>query len=91
MYLWCVGLKPFSAVKSIVVKCILFKCKDGKENLGRVRDTLYSNVSQKTFYRNVTIKSVSHSAQVFLTIFTLICLTATQYTVRIPLSLIFGL
>ena len=56
------------------------ECKDGKENLGWVRDTLYSYVSteclpqrvRKTFCRNVIVKSVPDPAQVFLTIFTLL-------------------
>ena len=38
------------------------ECKDGKENLGWVKDTLYSNVStdslRKTFCPNVRVKSV---------------------------------
>ena len=52
------------------------ECKDGKENLGWVRDTLNSYVSteclpqrvRKTFCQNVRVKSVPEPAQVFLTI-----------------------
>ena len=41
--------------------------KDGKENLGRVRDALYS--LKKTFCRNVGVKSIPDTPQVSLTSF----------------------